>query len=295
MSLTALERNTAPEDPAAPARPHWRSGAARRLHRLARSPGLALSWLCVLFVAGWAVAPSLFTGSDPLAGNPDDAFVPPGLAHPFGTDQLGRDMFARVVHGASETLTATLLAVLVGFFVGSVIGLGSGFLGGRLDAAIMRLVDVLLAIPSLLLCMTIVAALGYGTVNVALAVGIASIASFARVMRADVIKVVRSDYVEATYGLGAGAWRVLLRHVLPNSVTSVLSLAALEFGTAVLAVAGLGFLGYGAPPPQPEWGLAVAEGRTFLGVYPWLALIPGLVIAVVVLATNRISRSLGRS
>jgi peptide/nickel transport system permease protein len=287
---TGIGASRPPRTPAGPARG---SAAAHWLRRLVRRPGLVLSWLVVAQVAGWAVAPSLFAHADPLAGDTDDPFAAPGPAHLFGTDQLGRDMFSRVVHGASETLTATLLAVAVGFVAGSVLGLGSGFLGGRADALIMRLVDVLLSIPSLLLCMTIVAALGYGTTHVALAVGIASIASFARVMRAEVIKVVRSDYVEASYGLGGGPLRVLALHVLPNSMASVLSLAALEFGTSVLAVAALGFLGYGAPPPTPEWGLAVSEGRTFLGVYPWLALIPGLVIAVVVLATNRISRSLG--
>jgi peptide/nickel transport system permease protein len=158
----------------------------------------------------------------------------------------------------------------------------------------MRFIDVLLSIPTLMLCMVIVAALGYSTMNVALSIGIASIASFARVMRADVLRVVHSEYVESSYGLGARRLRVLVLHVLPNSVAALLSLAALECGTAMLAVAGLGFLGYGDPPPTPEWGLAVAEGQNFLDTYPYLALIPGIVIAVVVLSTNRISRSIGK-
>ncbi|MGW8650466.1 ABC transporter permease, partial [Nocardia salmonicida] len=136
-------------------------------------------------------------------------------------------------------------------------------------------------------------ALGYGTVNIAVAVGISAVAAFARVMRSEVLKVAGTDYVEAAYGSGAGFGRVVVRHVLPNSVSAVLSLAALECGTAVLAVAALGFLGYGAPPPDPEWGLAVSEGRDFLATYPWISLLPGIVIAVVVLSTNRIGRALG--
>jgi peptide/nickel transport system permease protein len=259
-----------------------------------RRPALALAWAVVIVVVLWALVPGLFTSQSPTTGNIAQAFQGPSLHHLFGTDDLGRDMFSRMVYGASHTLSATLYAVLVGFFAGGALGLVSGYVGGVVDAAVMRFIDVLLSVPTLMLCMVIVAALGYGTMNVALAVGIASIASFARVMRADVIRVAQSEYVESSYGLGATRWRVLLLHVLPNAIGSLLSLAALECGTALLAVAGLGFLGYGAPPPTPEWGLAVSEGRTFLDTYPYLALIPGAVIAVVVLSTNRISRSMGR-
>jgi peptide/nickel transport system permease protein len=130
---------------------------------------------------------------------------------------------------------------------------------------------------------------------VARAVGIASIAAFARVMRAETIRVAHTDYVEAAHGLGVGRWGVVLSHVLPNSLSPVLALAALEFGTAVIAVASLGFLGYGAPPPEPEWGLLVAEGRDFIALYPWISVLPGVVLALVVIATHRISTSLRSS
>ncbi|MEV0546286.1 ABC transporter permease [Nocardia salmonicida] len=257
------------------------------------APGLTLAWLVIATVLAWALVPSLFTKYSPLEGDSDASFSAPSLEHLFGTDRLGRDLLARTIYGTSTTLTATLLAVALGFVIGSAIGLLSGFLGGRVDAVIMRFVDVLLAIPSLLLAMTVVTALGYGTVNIAVAVGISAVAAFARVMRSEVLKVAGTDYVEAAYGSGAGFGRVVVRHVLPNSVSAVLSLAALECGTAVLAVAALGFLGYGAPPPDPEWGLAVSEGRDFLATYPWISLLPGIVIAVVVLSTNRIGRALG--
>src|SRR5690606_7901694 len=157
---------------------------------------------------------------------------------------------------------------------------------------IMRVVDVLLSVPGLLLTMVVVAALGYGLTNVAVAVGISAVANFARVMRAEVLKVSRSDYVEAAAGIGTPRLAVLLRHVLPNASTSVVALVPLQFGAAVLAIAALGFLGFGAPPPQPEWGLLVAEGRDLLAVAPWISLFPGAVILAVVLAGNRISRAL---
>lgn len=269
-------------------------GAIRAAGRAAASaPGLAAAWVVVALVLAWAVAPSWFSSHDPLEGDTDQSFLAPSLAHPFGTDRLGRDLLARAIHGTATTVSATLLAVAVGFVLGALIGLLSGFAGGRIDAVIMRFVDILLAVPGLLLAMTVVTALGYGTLNIAMAVGISSVAAFARVMRSAVLKVTEADYVAAAYGSGAGFGRVVFRHVLPNALAPVLSLAALECGSAVLSVAALGFLGYGAPPPQPEWGLAVAEGRDYLATYPWISIMPGLLIAVVVLSTNRIGRSLG--
>jgi peptide/nickel transport system permease protein len=272
----------------APALPRPRPLA---LAGLVRQPILVAAWLVVLVVIGWALAPSLFTAYDPLAGDTTASFAPPSAEHWFGTDRLGRDLFARSVHGAHTTLSATLLAVVIAFGIGVLVGLLAGFSGGVVDTVIMRFVDVFLAIPSLLLAMVVVSVLGYSTQNIALAVGISSIASFARVMRSQVLAVVNQDYVKAAYGLGVSRFGVLLRHVVPNALTSVIALAALEVGTAVLAVASLGFLGYGAPPPQPEWGLLVAEGRDYVAVHPWASILPGIALAVVVIATHRISTS----
>jgi peptide/nickel transport system permease protein len=261
------------------------------LLKIRMNPTTTLSWIIVLTVVGWALFPSLFTHYSPFSGDPTASFAPPSAEHWFGTDRLGRDLFARSVYGARTTLTATLLAVLIAFGLGAVVGLTAGFAGGLADTAIMRVVDVFLAIPSLLLAMVVVSVLGYSTNNIALAVGISSIASFARVMRAQVLTVVNQDYVKAAYGLGVGRLGVMLRHVVPNSVSSVVALAALEVGAGVLAVASLGFLGYGAPPPQPEWGLLVAEGRDYVAVHPWASILPGLALAIVVIATHRISTS----
>jgi peptide/nickel transport system permease protein len=159
----------------------------------------------------------------------------------------------------------------------------------------MRLVDSMLAVPSLLLSLSIIVLLGFGTINVAIAVGAVAIARFARLARSEVVRVRRSDYVEAAFGSGGTFWAVLRRHVLPNSLTSVIALAALQFGSAILAISTLGFLGYGAPPPTPEWGLLIAEGRNYLSRAWWLTAAPGVVVVLVVLAADRISKSIQRT
>ena len=158
----------------------------------------------------------------------------------------------------------------------------------------MRVVDVLLAIPGLLLSLSVIILLGFGTVNAAIAVGLGSVAAFARLMRSEVARVRRSEYVEAAYGSGGTFLTVLRRHVLPNSLTPIVALAALQFGTAILAISTLGFLGYGAPPPTPEWGLLIAEGRNYTATAWWLTALPGLVVVAVVLSANRISHRIGR-
>ena len=293
--MTALAPSPAGDLPA-PIPSRLPAGRVRRAATgLLRQPALLAAWIIVLLMIAWAIAPGLFTSASPYTSDPSVPFAAPSLEHLFGTDRLGRDLFARTVYGTSTTLTATLIAVLVAFTFGSVIGLVSGYFGGLIDLVTMRIIDVFLSIPSLLLAMVIVSVLGYSTQNIALAVGIASIASFARVMRSEVLSVVQSDYVQAAYGLGVGRFRVVVSHVLPNSLSSVLALAALEFGTSVLAVASLGFLGYGAPPPEPEWGLLVAEGRDFVSQYPWISIIPGILIAALVISTHRVSTSIRRS
>ncbi|GAB3246943.1 ABC transporter permease [Kineococcus gypseus] len=257
-----------------------------------RRPGLALAVLVLVVVVAWALAPGLFTGQSPVEGVAADRLQGPSAAHLFGTDHLGRDVYARVVHGARLTLQATVLAVLIGLVVGTAVGLVAGWARGLVDDVAMRAVDVLLSIPALLLSMALITALGFGTVKVAIAVGIGTVANFARVMRAEVLRVSSSPYVEAARASGVRTTGVLLRHVLPNAAGPVLALSALEFGVAVLAVSALSFLGFGAPPPAPEWGSLVSGGRDYLATSWWLTTLPGLVVAAVVLSANRVARAL---
>jgi peptide/nickel transport system permease protein len=265
----------------------------RRVRRfLVRRPGLLLSVLIVVLVVLASFWPDLFTSKDPLKGVPSENFRGPSGAHWFGTDELGRDVFSRVIHGAQLSLKATLIAVAVAFGVGSLIGLVAGFVGRWVDDVLMRFVDVLLSIPALFLSLALVTALGYGTVKVAVAVGIASVASFARVTRAEVLRVRQAVFVEASRSCGSRWYSVLGRHVLPNAAGPVIVLATLDFGSSILAVSALSFLGYGAPPPAPEWGTLISDGRNYLANAWWLTALPGLAIAATVLATNRIARAL---
>jgi peptide/nickel transport system permease protein len=274
--------------PAAPAVERRRFGV---LNPLIAQPGLVLALVVVVLAVLFCFVPEVFTSKDPYALDKSAIMVGPSAEHSFGTDRLGRDIYSRTVHGAVITLQATVLAVSIAFFIGTALGLVSGFVRGFIDQVIMRFVDVLLSVPNLLLTMVVVSALGYGTRNVAIAVGIAAVASFARVMRSEVIKVSQADYVEAAASIGTSRLAILLRHVLPNSLSSVIALVPVQFGRSILAIASLGFLGFGAPPPQPEWGLLVAEGRDLLAVAPWISLYPGFVILAVVLASNRLSRA----
>lgn len=262
------------------------------LRFLLRRPGLLLSAVVVVLVVLASFWPDLFTSQDPLKGMPSQNFRSPSGAHWFGTDELGRDVFSRVVHGAQLSLKATIIAVLVAFVVGGLLGVVAGFVGRWVDDVLMRFVDVLLSIPALFLSLALVTALGYGTVKVAVAVGIASVASFARVARAEVLRVRQAVFVEASRACGARWYSVLGRHVLPNAAGPVVVLATLDFGASILAVSALSFLGYGAPPPAPEWGTLISDGRNYLANAWWLTALPGLAIAATVLATNRIARAL---
>ncbi|WP_404603637.1 ABC transporter permease [Raoultella planticola] len=253
-------------------------------------PGLWLAWSIMITALLMALAPQLFCGYNPLEGTAGAQRLAPQAGHWLGTDQLGRDLWTRIVYGAVHSLSAALAAVAIGLLVGTALGTLAGAVAGRVESLVMRLVDVLLAIPSLLLSLTVIILLGFGTVNAAVAVGVAAIASFARLARAEVVRVRHSDYVEAAFGSGGTFFAVFWRHILPNSLTAVLAFATLQFGQAILALSTLSFLGYGTPPPVPEWGLLIAEGRNYLSTAWWLTTFPGVAVVAVVLAANRISR-----
>ena len=252
------------------------------------TPAVIAAYVVVIVVLAWALAPGVFTHFSPTQGHAE-ALLPPSREHIVGTDAIGRDLFTRVVYGTRHSLAGALIAVAVGLTVGTLIGLIAGTHGGVIDTVLMRGVDVLLAIPALLLSLSVIIVLGFGTINSAIAVGVTSIAFFSRLVRTEVQRVARTDYVEAAYGSGASKLAVLARHILPNSLTPVLAMAALQFGNAILQISVLGFLGYGTPPPTPEWGLLIADSRNYIATSWWLTILPGAVIVAVVLSANQLS------
>ncbi len=267
------------------------------------APSVIAAGVVVFIAVAWAIVPGVFAPGDPASSGTTAPLLAPSSEHWFGTDAVGRDLYTRVVWGARQSLAGALVAVLVGMVVGTLLGIiagsAAGVRGGNrypwVDTAIMRVMDVLLSIPALLLSLSVIIVLGYGTINAAIAVGVTNVAMFARLARSEVLGVAGTDFVEAAYGSGGTRRSVLWQHILPNSLTPVLALAALQFGSAILQLSTLGFLGYGAPPPTPEWGLIISEGRDFIATSWWLTAIPGLAIVLVVLATNHLSQAIQRA
>lgn len=291
-SLTRTGPNTRRADRSSSGRP---GRTTRRTSGTLIGPATVVSGLVLLVTVLWALVPGLFTQYDPNDGGTTPALLAPSLEHWFGTDQTGRDVFTRVVYGASQSLLAALVAVGVGLVVGTSIGLIAGTRRGWIDDVLMRAVDVLLSIPAILLSLSIVIVLGFGTINAAIAVGVTAIAQFARLARSQAVRINTSDFVTAAYGSGGTYASVLARHILPNSISPVLTLAVLQIGSAILQISTLGFLGYGTPPPTPEWGLIIAEGRNFVATAWWLTVLPGLVVMAIVLSTHQIGNTLRKA
>jgi peptide/nickel transport system permease protein len=241
-----------------------------------------------LIVGGWvlvaASAPVLAPHS-PLDLDVMNRLEPPSLDHPFGTDEAGRDNFSRVLYGARITIPTAVVVILVATVVGVAVGAVAGYAGGRADELLMRVVDVVLAFPSILLAMAITAALGPGLRHAMLAIVLVSWPEFSRLMRGQVLSVKHNDYVVAARALGVPARRVLWVHVLPNAFPPVVVKATLDIGNAIILTAALSFIGLGAIPPEPEWGAMIAAGQAKFE-YWWVATFPGLAILSVVLGFN---------
>jgi peptide/nickel transport system permease protein len=255
-------------------------------------PGLLVAWLVLLVLATAAVWPGLLATHPPDAVDPVDALAGPSWAHLFGTDQLGRDSFSRAVYGTRLSLAIGLGATAIAVVVGSLIGvLAAG--GGRVvDEVIMRGTDVLLAFPGLLLALLLVAVLGAGTANATIAIGCGAVPGYVRLVRAQALVVRESGYVRAAVTIGRPRVGVFIRHVLPNSLPPALVVATVDVGTAIIAGSSLSFLGLGPRPPTPEWGSMIAEGRDTLDTAWWLAVFPGLLVTVTVIAINVVGASL---
>lgn len=242
-----------------------------------------------------AVWPSLLGGGDPLAVHPTDALTPPGAAHPFGTDESGRDVLARVVAGTRASLLVGIAATLVGGLAGILLGTLAG-LGGRfVDAVVGRVTEVAFALPLLLVALVVIAVTGPGPVPATLAVGFATAPGYARIVRGLVRSARSSQVVETAVLQGRSPGRILFRHVLPAALWPVVAVATLGVGQAVVWASALSYLGVGTPPPAPEWGAMLADGRTYLLTAPWMSTFPGLAIVVLATAVTVLGRAVRRT
>ena len=211
----------------------------------------------------------------------------PNIDHIFGTDRLGRDIFSRVMYGAKFSLTIGIISVSIGLTIGTIMGVISAYYGGIIDTIIMRFIDALLAFPGILLALVVIAVLGPGLINVMLAVGISSVPEYARLARGKVLSVMQLEYIEAIHSLGGSNLRIIVKHIIPNISAPITILATLQVGNAILVGSGLSFLGMGAQPPTPEWGLMTAEGRNFISQAWWISTFPGIAILITVISINQ--------
>lgn len=262
------------------------------VQRFVRDRSLQVGLIMLMLLVLASIFGSLVVPHDPIAVDLGQSLQRPGMAHLFGTDELGRDVFSRVVAAAHTDLLVVSICVALPFLIGSTVGLISGYFGGWVDLAIMRFVDILWAFPFYVLVIGIVGALGPGVGNIYLAFSLVVWISFARIVRGEVLLVRHLEYTQAVSVLGYSHARIMLRHVLPNVITPAIVFMMADVVLTILAVTSLGFLGLGIQPPTPEWGIMIAEGRTFIQDGWWVSLFPGLAIVLVGIAFTLIGDGL---
>ena len=266
--------------------PPGTAGRVGVLRQLARQRGALIGFVVLGVLVLLALGAPWLSPRDPIKTAPREALQPPGPRHVLGTDQFGRDVASRALHGARLSLVVGLISVSIAMGVGAPVGLVAGYYGGRLDAVLMRAIDVLLAFPGILLALAIVTVLTPGLGNVMIAVGLSAVPTYARLVRGSVLSTRENLYVESARAPGERDVWILTRYVLPNVVAPLIVTATLGLGGAILAAAALSFLGLGSQPPTPEWGRMLAEGRDYLREAWWISTFPGLGIMLTVLAMN---------
>lgn len=265
-----------------------RSTAAEIWHRLRKNKGAVIGMILIIIIVILALlAPVLFDYSKQVIKlDLRHKLEHPSAAHWFGTDELGRDVLARIVYGSRYSLAVGVVAVLVAIVLGVSLGCVAGFMGGAVSEFIMRVMDIFSSIPSILMAIAIVSAFGASTFNLMLAVGVTSTPQFVRITRAAIMTVRNEDYVEAARAVGVPNWKSVLTHMLPNCISPILVQATQRIAGAIISASSLSFLGLGVPAPAPEWGAMLSIGRTYIREFPYLTLFPGLAIMVTVLSFN---------
>jgi peptide/nickel transport system permease protein len=283
-SLTLETANQAA--PASIGVPQAQPFATRAILFARREPAIVLCLLFLLILAVMVAVPGLIAPYDATTGVLRDARSAPSRDHLFGTDSLGRDVFSRVIYGARISLLISVVAVVVGVLAGGLIGAISGYMGGRADTVIMRFIDIMLAFPGVLLAMAIIAARGRGIESLVIAIGIAAIPDYARLVRGQVMAIRQRPFVEAAIASGVGPTRLVTKHVVPNVVSPIIAFATIGIGFTLIAGSSLSYIGLGAQPPSPEWGAMLADGRQFLNDAWWISTFPGLAIFLTVIVVN---------
>lgn len=256
--------------------------------RLIKNKGavLGMTFLIILAVAA-LISPLLFDYKTVVIGqNMSERLLPPGPGHWFGTDEFGRDLFARVVYGARYSLIIGVGSVFLGLIVGSILGSLAGFYGGLVDSIIMRGVDIFYSIPNIMTAVVIVSVLGTSTFNLMIALSFSCATSFSRIVRASVMTIRDQEYVESSYSMGLPTWKIILKHILPNCLSPIIVQLTLLIGTTIISASSLSFLGIGVPAPAPEWGALLSAGRGHIRDASYMCIIPGLAIMMTVLALN---------
>lgn len=246
----------------------------------------------ILVILIMALFPSVLAPYDPLAKNLEARLLSPSSSHLLGTDDLGRDILSRIIYGAQISFQYGLFAVVISMIVGSSIGVAAGYFGGKLDEVLMRIVDVILAFPSILLAILIVAILGPKLENAMIAIGIVNAPAYARLLRSSTLTIKNNEFIDAAIAQGATHPQIIFSHILPNCLTPIIVQSTLGIGGAILEMAGLSFLGLGAQAPQPEWGAMLNNAREFIQSAPWVITFPGIAIILAVLAFNLIGDGL---
>lgn len=254
--------------------------------RLLKNKAAVVGGLIILFIIIVGIIGPLFMKTDPNAQDLINKLQPPSKEHWFGTDNFGRDIFTRIIFGTQLTLKVGFLSVFIGGVAGVVLGIVAGYYGGMVDTITMRIMDVLLAFPGILLALAIVSVLGGSLTNVIIAVGIFSVPAFARIVRGSTLQVKKLEYIDAVKALGASDGRIIFLHILPNIMSPIIVQATMRIATAILTASGLAFLGLGAQPPAPEWGAMLNDGRTYMHNASHMVMFPGMMIIIVVLAFN---------